>query len=223
LICVPSGAHLPDTLMSTPIIQSEDGSGLPNGYSASAFAFGLNPEDDPELAMALRISMEEQRRVQEAEIGRTSGETGQQHLSTADNTGASSDVLTGSNEMDVTRLTEEEQIALAIQMSMTQANAANTADVEMKEESSAETPTQQPPKVVEEEQQQGADSFAAALNDPQFLRDVLRDLPGVDVDSEAVRAALEQVQQQQQKKKSTDDNDEDNDKSDSSKKKKDEK
>jgi hypothetical protein len=38
-------------LINTPIIQSEDGSGLPNGYSASAFAFGINPEDDPELAM----------------------------------------------------------------------------------------------------------------------------------------------------------------------------
>jgi hypothetical protein len=51
LICVPSGANLPDTLINTPIIQSEDGSGLPSGYSASAFAFGINPEDDPELAM----------------------------------------------------------------------------------------------------------------------------------------------------------------------------
>ena len=34
--------------------------------------------------------------------------------------------------MDVTRLTEEEQIALAIEMSMTQAEGAN--DVEMKED-----------------------------------------------------------------------------------------
>lgn len=51
LICVPSGANLPDTLVNTPIIQSEDGSGLPMGYSASAFALGVNPEDDPELAM----------------------------------------------------------------------------------------------------------------------------------------------------------------------------
>ncbi len=66
-----------------------------------------------------------------------------------------------------------------------------------------------------EETQQHIDTFAASLNDPQFLRDVLRDLPGVDVDSEAVRAALEQVQQQ----KDTDDNN----KSDSTKKKKDEK
>lgn len=60
---------------------------------------------------------------------------------------------------------------------------------------------------LNEETQRNVDTFAACLNDPQFLRDVLRDLPGVDVDSEAVRAALEQVQQQ--KKKDTDDNDKD--------------
>ncbi|CAF3371459.1 unnamed protein product [Rotaria sp. Silwood1] len=118
LICVPSGDNLPDTLINTPIIQSEDGSGLPNGYSASAFAFGINPEDDPELAMALRISMEEQRRVQEAEIGRsTDGEGGQQSSSANTGTsGPSLENLPGSNEMDVTRLTEDEQIALAIQI-----------------------------------------------------------------------------------------------------------
>ncbi|CAF3343815.1 unnamed protein product [Rotaria sp. Silwood1] len=218
LICVPSGDNLPDTLINTPIIQSEDGSGLPNGYSASAFAFGINPEDDPELAMALRISMEEQRRVQEAEIGRsTDGEGGQQSSSANTGTsGPSLENLPGSNEMDVTRLTEDEQIALAIQMSMSQAENTNTNDVEMKEEPSTAATTEQPGKTNEE--QQSTDSFAASLNDPQFLRDVLRDLPGVDVDSEAVRAALEQVQQQQQQKKNTDD-----DNNDPNKKKKDEK
>jgi len=194
LICIPPGANLPDTLINTPIIQNEDGSGLPNGYAASAFAFGINPEDDPELAMALRISMEEQRRVQEAEISRN---TDQQKPSTNIETSSS-------NEVDVTRLTEEEQIALAIRMSISQAENSNTNDVEMKEE----------PSVINEqstnvsqlnEEQQNSDSFAASLNDPQFLRDVLRDLPGVDVDSEAVRAALEQVQNQQQKKNPDDD------------------
>lgn len=222
LICVPSGANLPDTLINTPIIQGEDGSGLPSGYSASAFAFGINPEDDPELAMALRISMEEQRRVQEAEGGR--GSTGepasQQNPSATSGTsgGTAHETLPGGNEMDVTRLTEDEQIALAIQMSMSQAENAN--DVEMKEETPTSTKeaaaTSQPPsKINEAAPQPSADTFAASLNDPQFLRDVLRDLPGVDVDSEAVRAALEQVQQQQPK-----DADE-SDKSSAAKKKKD--
>ncbi|CAF4821136.1 unnamed protein product, partial [Rotaria magnacalcarata] len=48
-----------------------------------------------------------------------------------------------------------------------------------------------------------------------------RDLPGVDVDSEAVRAALEQVHQQQPNKDAEDKDD--NDKSNVTRKKKDEK
>jgi len=198
LICIPSGANLPDTLMNTPIIQNEDGSDLPSGYSANAFAFGINPEDDPELAMALRISMEEQRRVQEPEIGQPNPST---NLETAVLTNPSS-----ANETDVTQLTEEEQMALAIQMSMTQS------------ETNEESPTTSIQQKKTNEEQQNPDSFAASLHDPQFLRDVLRDLPGVDVDSDAVRAALDQVQQQQQKR-----NNEDNDDDDPKKKRKDEK
>lgn len=39
--------------------------------------------------------------------------------------GSAANPPSGSNDMDVTRLTEEEQIALAIQMSMTQADNAS--------------------------------------------------------------------------------------------------
>ena len=33
------------------------------------FEFGVDPNDDPELALALRVSMEEQRARQQAETG----------------------------------------------------------------------------------------------------------------------------------------------------------
>ena len=36
---------------------------------AGGFEFGVNPDDDPELALALRVSMEEQRARQQAEGG----------------------------------------------------------------------------------------------------------------------------------------------------------
>ncbi|CAF1009317.1 unnamed protein product [Didymodactylos carnosus] len=213
LICVPSGVNLPETIINTPIIQGEDGSGIPAGYSASAFAFG-NPEDDPELAMALRISMEEQRRVQEAEISRPN-ETGggASSAGTADGAGIEDPAmrqalafsLGGQNDMDVTRLSEDEQIALAIQMSMAPgaADTTNSADVEMKDKEEPTSTTATAGTTAMETNQseisrtkveEDEDNFAASLNDPQFLRDVLKDLPGVDVDSDAVRAALEQVQ-----------------------------
>lgn len=45
---VPPGPHLSDALISSPIIQGEDGSGV---APASTFEFGVDPNEDPELAL----------------------------------------------------------------------------------------------------------------------------------------------------------------------------
>ncbi len=68
LVTIPPGPHLSDALISSPILQSEDGSG-PNimASGGGGFEFGVDPHEDPELALALRVSMEEQRARQQAE------------------------------------------------------------------------------------------------------------------------------------------------------------
>merc|ERR1712240_208153 len=66
LVTIPPGPHLSDALVSSPIVQGEDGMGA---APSSGFEFGVNPDDDPELALALRVSMEEQRARQQAEAG----------------------------------------------------------------------------------------------------------------------------------------------------------
>ena len=65
LVTVPTGPSiLSDVLLTSPIISGEDGP--PPGFSSSsAFEFGVDPNLDPELALALRISMEEERARQE--------------------------------------------------------------------------------------------------------------------------------------------------------------
>lgn len=77
--------------------------------------------------------MEEQRRTQEAEMGQGStNETNQTNTAVPGNAHPAHfnhETMkfiseTNNNEMDVTRLTEDEQIALAIQMSMSQAESA---------------------------------------------------------------------------------------------------
>ncbi|KAJ3082854.1 hypothetical protein HDU99_001386 [Rhizoclosmatium hyalinum] len=69
LVTVPPGPHvLSDILISSPILADEDGA-PPAGFSAGGaggFEFGVDPSLDPELALALRISMEEERARQEA-------------------------------------------------------------------------------------------------------------------------------------------------------------
>lgn len=71
-VSIAAPANLSDALFSSSIFQSEDG-GLPAGFGPG-YQFGM--EDDPELAMALRISMEETRLKQEADAKKASGETG---------------------------------------------------------------------------------------------------------------------------------------------------
>jgi len=90
-VTVPPGPALLDALISTPIFQGEDGGGG-SGFAAAAAAgaaaaaaggggayddFGVDPNLDPELALALRVSMEEERARQEAAAAADGGVGGE--------------------------------------------------------------------------------------------------------------------------------------------------
>lgn len=65
----PGPSLLSDHLLSTPILAGEgvgprggeDGTGTGGDSSGGAFDFGVDPSADPELALALRMSMEEEK------------------------------------------------------------------------------------------------------------------------------------------------------------------
>lgn len=65
---------MPEALISSPIIQGEDGTGGV-GLGGAGFEFGVDPNEDPELALALRVSMEEQRARQEEEQRRVQADS----------------------------------------------------------------------------------------------------------------------------------------------------
>ncbi|XP_066585994.1 26S proteasome non-ATPase regulatory subunit 4 [Prorops nasuta] len=208
LVTVPPGPHLSDALISSPIIQGEDGMGGA-GMGGAAFEFGVDPNEDPELALALRVSMEEQRQRQEDEARRaqaTDNAANKQpetikegtneeamlkralamSLEGADDSAAVSDsIAQGSGSVpDFAHMTEEEQIAFAMQMSM-----------------------QDQPELLEElgtqkeEAMEVEEDYAAVMSDPAFLQSVLENLPGVDPHSEAVRQAVGSLQQNKDKEK----------------------
>lgn len=72
LFSIPPGTNLHDALISSALIQGEDGSGA---NAASRFEFGVDPSEDPELALALRISIEEQRMRMEEQARRENQES----------------------------------------------------------------------------------------------------------------------------------------------------
>ncbi|CAA3002771.1 26S proteasome non-ATPase regulatory subunit 4 homolog [Olea europaea subsp. europaea] len=85
VVHVPPGpSALSDVLISTPIFtgDGEGGSGFAAAAAAasgvSGFEFGVDPNLDPELALALRVSMEEERARQEAAAKKAAEEAAKQ-------------------------------------------------------------------------------------------------------------------------------------------------
>ena len=128
LVTIPPGPHLSDALVSSPIVQGEDGGGAMAGAGAAGFEFGVNPDDDPELALALRVSMEEQRARQQAEGGAEESAAAPPAAPGLED-GSSEEALlqralamsmdTGeapAQHRDLNTMTEEEQIAYAMQV-----------------------------------------------------------------------------------------------------------
>ena len=178
--------------------------------SGGGFEFGVDPNEDPELALALRVSMEEQRARQEAESAATGPAEGQPAAETpaeAEDDPVLARALamsvdqaeSGQKTPDLSAMTEDEQIAYAMRMSM---------------QEDASTPTQaeaggEKMEVDEEAGDKNEDDYSEAMNDPAFLQvwfgflgfkhdsdllfffqSVLENLPGVDPQSDAVRQAV---------------------------------
>ncbi|XP_061574361.1 26S proteasome non-ATPase regulatory subunit 4-like [Cololabis saira] len=185
LVTVPPGPSLADALLSSPILAGEGGAVL--GLGASDFEFGVDPSADPELALALRVSMEEQRQRQEDEARRAAvASTTETSISSpaADesedallkmsvpNTESSTPALP-----DFSRMTEDEQIAYALQMSMQGPGAEFGAD-------DMDTGADMDSSEVKDEEDYDV------MQDPEFLQSVLENLPGVDPNNEAIRNAM---------------------------------
>ncbi|KAJ1514655.1 hypothetical protein HMI54_013780 [Coelomomyces lativittatus] len=117
LVTVPPGPTiLSDALLSSSIVTGEDGV-FPG---AGAFEFGVDPTLDPELALALRISMEEER-ARQAAVSTTTSATVPSAPSQQD-------------DVDMSELSEQEQLLRAIQMSMESEQTSGTQDTEKNED-----------------------------------------------------------------------------------------
>ncbi|CAK6949274.1 S proteasome non-ATPase regulatory subunit 4 [Scomber scombrus] len=181
LVTVPPGPSLADALLSSPILAGEGGS---MGLGASDFEFGVDPSADPELALALRVSMEEQRQRQEEEARRAAAASAAEAGVPTPSADESEEALlkmsvsqpeTGAAVLpDFSSMTEEEQIAYAMQMSLAGGEYG-------------EMDTGAPMDTAESTKEE--DDYDV-MQDPEFLQSVLENLPGVDPNNEAIRNAM---------------------------------
>lgn len=134
LVSITAPSSLSDALLSSPMFQGED-SGMPSGFGGD-LQYGM--EDDPELAMALRISMEESRMRQEADSKKTSEKM---ETDTTQQPPGEEDLLQQALALslsqqddktknpDFSSMTEEEQLNYALQMSMASSGGPSTSNV----------------------------------------------------------------------------------------------
>lgn len=111
---------------------------------------------------------------------------------------ASASATAAASQVDFTNMSEEEQIAFAMQMSM------QDSATDEKESPSTSKPKDEAMEVEED--------YSEVMNDPDFIQSVLENLPGVDPQSDAVRQAVGLVS------KDSKDKDQKNDKDKSGKK-----
>ncbi|XP_072284751.1 26S proteasome non-ATPase regulatory subunit 4 [Pyxicephalus adspersus] len=148
-----------------------------------------HPSADPELALALRVSMEEQRQRQEDEARRaaaaSAAEAGITSTAGDDSDEALLKMTIGQQEggrsglPDFSSMTEDEQIAYAMQMSLQGAEFGQAESGDL--DSSAVMDTSEPAKEEDDYD---------VMQDPEFLQSVLENLPGVDPNNEAIRNAM---------------------------------
>jgi len=187
---VPSGSKLSEALMQSPVISEDGAMPAAGGLDPSAF----DPNDDPELALALRVSMEEQRKAQQEEersgapmetgagggSAQESTPAGGAAAASASGGAATEDALLQQAlslsmggvplQKDLSQMTEEEQIELAMRMSMQQDAAAADATTEQKQEGEQAMEVTEENKEAEEQEEVDADA----------LQEILAGLPGMD-------------------------------------------
>lgn len=248
LVTIPAGVLPSDVLVSSPIVHGgaagagvvgNAAGGAVSGDGGDAFADfgGVDPNMDPELAMALRVSMEEERARQE----RLANERATDSNSNEESKNATEEPESQKNNMDVDGETsasatsepvlktglsddlgdEDALLQQALAMSMAESQPkeenhdtddskpASKQDASMFEvdEDAAMQMALQMSMQVDQEGEQAQQQ----IQDPRFVNQLLGSLSGVDEGNPAVKDALENL------KKATEEDKDKSDKKDDSK------
>jgi len=203
LVAIPAGVVPSDVLISSPVIQGKDSGGGGSGESSTGGGGGgggggsfqefggIDPNLDPELAMALRISMEEERARQEAAA---SADGAAAEASEPAEAPAASTPKTPEAPTDDAMDEDDALLQEALAMSMKEDEGATVEPAAMEED---EDDDEMKLALAMSMQQSEAPAPAAAgeFNDPAFVNSMLAQLPGVDPNDPAIQAALASINQ----------------------------
>ena len=206
LVTIPAGVLPSDVLASSPIVHGGGGGGGSGGGDAAAgvggggggggdaFADfgGVDPNMDPELAMALRVSMEEERARQERATA-ASAATAQEEGKDADMADAAAPAAA-----DLALSEEEALLQQALAMSMNENDppaddAAAAALMDADEDDAMQMALQMSMQTDEKEEEK------QQFQDPAFVNQLLGSLPGVDPNDPQIQNALRDINKDEEK------------------------
>eukprot|EP00429_Kryptoperidinium_foliaceum_P000514 CAMPEP_0176010414 /NCGR_PEP_ID=MMETSP0120_2-20121206/4755_1 /TAXON_ID=160619 /ORGANISM="Kryptoperidinium foliaceum, Strain CCMP 1326" /LENGTH=408 /DNA_ID=CAMNT_0017343243 /DNA_START=148 /DNA_END=1374 /DNA_ORIENTATION=- len=236
LVTIPAGVLPSDVLASSPIVHGGSGGSAFAASAAAAAASGggggggdafaefggVDPNMDPELAMALRVSMEEERARQERLAAQQASEQQpeQQQGSEESKDAEMADApAPAPSAMDMGLSEEEALLQQALAMSMnenepkpSEEDSKPSAEAAMEEDDEAAAMQLALQMSMQTEQASEAKKDGEGqqqINDPQFVNQLLGTLPGVDANDPAIQNALQNLQGD---KKDDDDKKKDDDK-----------
>jgi len=238
LVTIPAGVLPSDVLASSPIVHGGSGgsafaasaaaaaAGAGGNFGASAggdnaFADfgGVDPNMDPELAMALRVSMEEERARQERLAAQAQAEASEEtkdaEMSDAGSGAAAAPSEAAPSAMDLGLSEEEALLQQALAMSMNEneppppaaaeedskpsAASMETEEDDDDDEAAAMQLALQMSLAQAEEETASAEEKPKAqqqFQDPQFVNQLLGSLPGVNPDDPAIQSALANIHEE---------------------------
>nr|CCA19412.1 26S proteasome nonATPase regulatory subunit putative [Albugo laibachii Nc14] len=181
LVHIPVGMMPSDVLVSSPVIRGEEAvNNVVSGAVGDSFAEygGVDPSMDPELALALRVSMEEERARQEAAQQKAAEDTANQNAaqpSPPNNTGGEN-----RNERNAPN-------NLAESTTNTLNNTANSSSAKAAADNTAN---------AAKENATTAPASNSPFMDATFVNSLISGLPGVDRNDPRIQAFIQQHSQQ---------------------------
>ncbi|GAY45972.1 hypothetical protein CUMW_093440 [Citrus unshiu] len=227
LVHVPTGPNaLSDVLISSPVFTAdgEGGSGFAAAAAAAAaggvsdFDFGVDPNIDPELALALRVSMEEERARQEAAAKRAADEASRQGKEEEPLSNSQDATMTDNTNNTAAETTEKTADPMDEEKSLLERAFAMSMGTSVSDTSMADADTS---KATDEDKElalalqmsmqddtkdpSNQSDMSKVLEDQSFVSSILTSLPGVDPNDPSVKDLIASLQGQpessEQKKK----------------------
>lgn len=206
LVTIPAGSSPSSVLSKSPVFGGGDNGGSGGGAVGGGGGFGdiggIDPNEDPELAMVMQMSlMEERARQQEgaAKAGEdASGDTVMTPAGTASTAGPTSPPRAAAAASSV-EMSEDELLQQALALSMLEeAETAPASSGSPKATTAPTTTTTAAPVSPSRPTPAAATTTLPAPTgsflDPSFVQGMLADLPGVDLSDPRILAAMQALQ-----------------------------